>query len=144
MIDRERILGKIDELDMYLGELKEVLPSSYKQYQAVEKKRSCERLLQLCIETVLDVCRLFVSGLKLGLPSEENGIFDKLFKKRIISSGMMQTLAEMKGFRNVLIHEYARVDDELVYEMAATRLVDFVDFKKEILRALKKNAKSIE
>ena len=144
MLDRERILGKIDELDRYLQELKEILPDSYQQYQTIEKRRSCERLLQLCIETVLDVCRLFVSGLKLGLPSEENGIFDKLFKKRIISAGMMKTLAERKGFRNVLIHEYARVDDELVYEMATTRLVDFVDFKKEMLRALKKNDKSIE
>ena len=138
MLDRERVLIKLDELDSYLKELKEILPVSFKQYQAIEKKRSCERLLQLCIECVLDVCRLFVSGLKLGLPSEENGIFEKLLRKKIISSKMAETLEEMKGFRNILIHEYAKIDDEIVFETAANHTGDFVHFQKEILKFLKK------
>ena len=50
MLDRERVLVKLDELDTYLAELRKILPASFKQYQAIEKKRSCERLLQLCIE----------------------------------------------------------------------------------------------
>ena len=138
MLDHKRVLGKLDDLDAYLKELKEILPDSFKQYQSIEKKRSCERLLQLCIECVLDVCRLFVSGLKLGLPSEENGVFEKLLKNKIISAKMSKTLQEMKGFRNVLIHEYAKVDDEIVYEMAASRLGDFIRFKNEIVKVLKK------
>ena len=136
MLDHERVLVKIDELDAYLAELRQILPFSFKQYQAIEKKRSCERLLQLCIECVLDICRLFVSGLKLGLPSEENGIFEKLLKKKIISDEMAEILQEMKGFRNVLIHEYAKVDDEIVFETATTRLEDFSRFKKIILKVL--------
>ena len=138
MLDRERVLVKLDELDTYLAELKKILPASFKQYQAIEKKRSCERLLQLCVKCVLDICRLFVSGLKLGLPSGENGIFEKLLKKKIISAKMAETLQEMKGFRNVLIHEYAKVDDEIVFETATTRLDDFFRFKKRILKVLKK------
>ena len=138
MLDHDRVVIKLDELDAYIKELKEILPDSFKQYQIIEKKRSCERLLQLCIECILDICRLFVSGLKLGLPSEENGIFEKLLKKKILSSEMTETLEEMKGFRNVLIHEYAKVDDEIVFEMATTRLDDFRRFKKEILKFLKK------
>lgn len=69
MLDKERILGKIDELDTYLNELSQIAPADFKEYQRIEKKRGCERLLQLSIECAVDICKLFVSGLRLGLPS---------------------------------------------------------------------------
>lgn len=138
MLDRERILTKIDELDSYLSEISQIIPANFSEYQQIEKKRTCERLLQLGVECTIDICRLFVSGLRLGLPSEENDLFAKLKKKGIISKEMASLLKEMRGFRNILIHEYATVNDELVYEALQTRLEDFKRFKKEILEALKK------
>jgi len=44
----------------------------------------------------------------------------------------------MKGFRNILVHKYGAVQDELVFEMLSERLEDFDKFKKEILDILKK------
>jgi len=105
VLDRERILSKVDELDSYVRELVEIAPTRFTDYRRVEKKRSCERLLQRCIESLIDICRLFVSGLKLGLPREENDIFDKLLKEKIISRRMNTLLKRMRGFRNILIHE---------------------------------------
>lgn len=137
MVDRDRILAKIDELDGYLRELKEILPSTFEEYQKIEKKRSCERLLQLSIECVIDVCRLYVTGLRLGLPSEENDLFEKMLKKKLLSQPMALLLKEMRGFRNILIHEYASLDDHLVFEKARMRLGDFEKFKQEIKNLLK-------
>ena len=105
MLDKERIMSKIAELDSFLGELKQVSPATFDEYQAVEKKRSCERVLQLCIECIIDVRKVLVSGLKLGLPSDKNDLFNKLHAKRIISKEMAKTLREMRGFRNILIHD---------------------------------------
>ena len=136
MLDKERILGKIDDMNSYLNELRQIVPESFSDYQRIEKKRSCERLLHLCIECVIDVCKLFVSGLKLGLPSEENDLFDKMQKRKLISADLVSLLKEMRAFRNILIHEYAQVDNELVYEKAKRRLDDFELFKKEIVTAL--------
>lgn len=138
MLDRERILAKVDELDIYLNELTQVSAVNFEEYQRIEKKRSCERLLQLCIECVIDICKLFVAGLRLGLPSEENDLFNKMQKKDILSREMNLILKEMRGFRNILVHEYATIDDELVFKATNTKLEDFRKFKKEILNALKK------
>ena len=98
MLDKERILGKIDDMDSYLNELRQIVPENFSDYQRIEKKRSCERLLQLCIECVIDVCKLFVSGLKLGLPHEENDVFDKMHNRKLISSDLVSLLKEMRGF----------------------------------------------
>lgn len=87
MLDRDRILAKLDELHGYLGELRQIVPESYARYvESVEKRRACERLLQIAIECVIDVCALFVSGLRLGLPAEEDDLIDKLEEAGLISS----------------------------------------------------------
>ena len=136
-IDRERILAKIDQLDVYIAELKEIAPNSFAEYQKVEKKRACERLLQVSIEVVIDICNLLVSGLRLGLPAEEEDLFRKLLKADVMSEKMGDKLREMRGFRNILVHEYAQVDDKLVYEAVKTKLEDFSLFRREVLAYLK-------
>jgi len=136
-LDRERILTKIDQLDAYIAELQEIAPKSFAEYQGVEKKRACERLLQLSVEVVIDICNLLVSGLRLGLPAEEEDLFRKLLNAGIISKEMAKKLREMRGFRNILVHEYAQVDDRLVYEAVKTKLEDFTLFKREVLAYLK-------
>jgi uncharacterized protein YutE (UPF0331/DUF86 family) len=102
----------------------------------VDKRRACERLLQLFVEAVIDVCRLLVTGLRLGIPSEEDDLFEKLEIAGIISPQVEEKLKEMKGFRNILVHEYTRIDDKIVYQVARTKLRDFEAFKQEILRYL--------
>jgi len=136
MLDRERILAKVDELDGYLKELRQIAPTSFDEYRQPEKRRACERLLQIGIEAVIDICHLLVTGLRLGLPAEEDDLFEKLSQAEIISPQMRETVKRMKGFRNILVHAYGEVDDRIVYEMATGRLGDFTAFKKEVLGAL--------
>lgn len=136
MLDSERILAKLDELYGYQRELRQIMPASFAQFKKIEKKRACERLMQVSIECVIDVCALIVSGLRLGLPSEEDDLFERLEEAEVISSDMKEILKKMKGFRNLLVHEYGRVDDEIVYDMVKNRLRDFIDFKKEITKVL--------
>ena len=66
MLDRERIFAKIDELESYVRDLRTIAPDSFTVYQQIEKKRACERLLQIAVECVIDICGLIVSGLRLG------------------------------------------------------------------------------
>jgi uncharacterized protein YutE (UPF0331/DUF86 family) len=137
MLDKNRILSKLDELNSYLVELEEVMPKNYEGYvNSIEKKRSCERLLHISVECVIDVCSLMVKGLRLGLPSGEEDLFERLERKKIISGRMKEKLKLMRGFRNVLVHRYGEVDDELVFENLKS-IEDFKDFSKEITSFLK-------
>ncbi len=139
MLDKERILSKVAELDSYLAELKSVKPADYEDYmEAAEKKRACERLLQIAVESAIDICSLLVKGLELGIPSSEEDIFEKLEKKKIITREMKEKLKSMKGFRNVLVHHYADIDDELVFENLKN-INDFKEFREQITRFLKSN-----
>jgi len=62
-------LSKIDELDSHLDEFDDIKPKGFEEYESsIKDKRACERLLQISIETVLDICNIIVSNLKLGVP----------------------------------------------------------------------------
>jgi uncharacterized protein YutE (UPF0331/DUF86 family) len=137
LLDKERVLSKIDELEGYLRELEQVKPADLEEYKKIEKKRSSERLLQLSIECMIDICALMVTGLRLGLPSEEDDLFERLEQADIISPLMRETLRKMKAFRNILVHEYGRIDDQLVYELLQNKLNDFDKFKCEILEGIR-------
>ena len=43
----------------------------------------------------------------------------------------------MKGLRNLLVHEYGRINDRLVFETVRERLGDFGAFKAEVLAFLR-------
>lgn len=137
MIDRDRVLAKLDELDGYLGELHSIAPERFEEYVRVEKKRAGERLIQMLVESVIDACALLVAGLRLGLPGEEDDLFDKLVRRGVISPSMGDTLRRMKGLRNLLVHEYGRINDEIIFETIRHRLGDFDAFKREILAFLR-------
>jgi len=136
VVDRERVLAKLDALDRYVGELRKMAPAGLESYRELEKKRACERTIQLCVETVIDTCALLVIGLRLGLPGEPTDLFEKLVHHGAISPTIAATLQQMKGLRNILVHEYGDVDDERVFRVIRDRLGDFEAFKREILTFL--------
>jgi uncharacterized protein YutE (UPF0331/DUF86 family) len=137
VVDRDRILSRLDELEGYLAELRSVVPGTFEGYRAVEKRRSCERLLQISIEATIDVCALLVTGLRLGLPADENDMVEKLATHAVISRPMADLLRRMRGLRNILVHEYGRVDDAIVFETVRHRLGDFDTFRHEVLEFLR-------
>ena len=137
MLDRERVLGKLDALHGYGRELRVVLPRSLDEYTAsAEKRRATERLLQVSVECILDICGLFVAGLRLGLPAEEENLFDRLEQARILSPALVRTLRAMRRFRNILVHGYGVVDDKIVFELAGRLEKDTAAFAAEVTRAL--------
>lgn len=90
-MDKNRILKVLEELDSYITEIKDIIPDKLSDYKGSVKKRACERLLQISIESVINVSDLMVREMKLGMPSNEDDIFQKLRNKKVISDGMLRT-----------------------------------------------------
>ena len=77
-------------------------------------------------------------SLLLGVPADENDLFDKIFAKGIIDKEMATLLKEMRGLRNILVHEYTKLDDKLVFKTLSERLIDFESFIEAVLNFTKK------
>lgn len=138
-MDKERICIKLDEIDQYLQEIEEIMPSSSGDYfPDLMRRRALERLIQITMEAVMDVSAMLVKEMRLGLPYQEEDFLDKI-SETVLSPGLVMKLRKMKGFRNVLVHGYSQIDDERVYEILTRDLDDVVEFKEAVIEFLRRN-----
>lgn len=138
-MDKERIYIKLDEIDQYLQEIEDIMPSSSGEYSPdLVRRRALERLIQITIEAVMDVSAMLVKDLRLGLPYQEEDFLDKI-SGTVLNPDLVVKLREMRGFRNVLVHGYSKIDDERVYEILTRDLEDVVEFKKAVIEFLRGN-----
>ncbi len=131
-LDRSRILSKLDEMIQYVKELRDMLPEEEEYQHNLIKRRASEKTIEVAIESLIDVSAMIVSSQKLGLPANEENIFDILIENGILSKKLGEIMKDMKGFRNILIHRYAHIDDVIVHHNLNNFLDDFYEFKDAI------------
>ena len=102
----------------------------------VREERFVEHTLQIAIQAALDVASHIVSDQRLGEPRSNRELFLSLGRGGWIPAALAPRLAEMAGFRNVLVHGYDDVDLTIVADVVATRLVDLDEFVAAIRHAL--------
>ena len=72
----------------------------------------------------------------MRVPSTYAETFEILVQAGLMSPGLGRVMVEMTGFRNVVVHEYARIDAEVVIRILRKNLEDFRRFETEALRWL--------
>jgi uncharacterized protein YutE (UPF0331/DUF86 family) len=95
-----------------------------------------EHGLQLSIQCVLNVCHYLVADLALGVPVTSQEAIELLRDAGIFPATFADTLVQMARFRNLLVHVYAQVDIERVYDHVQNHLDDFGQFAQHVLQFL--------
>lgn len=133
-----RIKDKIEEIEKYLMELLEIVPASFSEYvKDAKTKAACERYFEKIIEAIVDLAFLVIKEKGFRTPEEDKEAFDILAEEKIISEQLAQKLKEAKGMRNIIAHEYGRVDDRIVFESITEELVrDAKEFLKNIRKII--------
>ena len=136
---KKRILLKFDEMDKYLNQLDGMLPDTRKEYlQDLMLRRACEKTVELAIECIISISSIIISDKKLGVPDSEDDLIEIVKKAGIISASLAERLKQMKGFRNILVHKYGEIDDDMVYDYLTQEIKDFTLFEKKIKEFIKK------
>ncbi len=139
MTDRHLIEHKLKRIEGFLREIKQVEINSFKAFKGdIVKKRFIERNLQLSIEEMIDICKHIVSSLDMPEPETYKGCLEQLAKRGIINKRHLATYKEMVGFRNILIHAYEGIDEQIVYGIYKKNLGDFLRFISDIRNFLRK------
>ena len=138
MVDKNLILRKIAALDEYLKQIKEYTDLSLKVYESDWKaQRIVERTLQMMIETCMDISGHIISDEKLRGPETYADMFRILIEKKILNESQLVAFDKMAKFRNIIVHNYEKIDPEIVIGILKKNLNDFEDFKAAIISYLK-------
>lgn len=129
MGDPELISRKLSRLQGYVDELKKATDITWEVYQSdLRSKAFVERCLHLAIEEVLDIANHIVSFHQWREPAGYRDLLLILSEKDILPKNELPTFQNMASFRNMLVHRYENIEDELVFGIFTKHLADFDRF----------------
>lgn len=119
----EEVIGRLSRhrgrpLEEYLGD--------------VEKQWFVERGFILAAECIVDISSHILSG-KFGIqPMDHEDAIRKMGQEGIISDSLTGRLRGLGGFRNLLVHDYLKIDAARVHEYLNGHLDTLRDFATEV------------
>jgi uncharacterized protein YutE (UPF0331/DUF86 family) len=138
MVDKESILD-------HLGKLEEALTDLERYQKTVtladlegdrDKRNMVLHALLLATQASIDIGNHLIAELHLERPETYRETFEVLNRAGLLSDPLSQSLAELAGLRNILVHLYWKLDLEEVYNVLKNDLPTFKEFAKIVKKKL--------
>lgn len=137
VVDKNLILRKLAELEEYLNQISEYSATSVEAYTGNWRtQRIVERTLQIMIELCIDIAGHIISDRKLRVPVSYADTFKSLSEAGLITLDTLNIMEKMAKFRNVIVHQYEKVDTAIVIMILRKHLDDFLVFRDAVLKML--------
>lgn len=133
MTDLFVIENKISAAEKYLKILEDF--EKYSRAELEENlliKGAVERYLYLVVQTTIDLAEAVIAYRKLRKPSTLSEAFYVLGEAEIIDRELTDKMVRMCGFRNVIAHDYAVINYDVVYDVLHKGLKDIGSFLNKI------------
>jgi uncharacterized protein YutE (UPF0331/DUF86 family) len=131
------VLNKKESIERCISQVRAyyATPSSLEFEEDYMKQDGIAINLQRACEQCIDLANHTIKTRKLGLPKDSRESFRLLAAAGIIPAELATHLEGMVGFRNVLVHEYQRMDISLMVEVIEHHLDDLILFANHIIKA---------
>jgi len=127
------IINKYESVKRCLKRIEEEYENNPKNLEDYRRMDSIVLNLQRACETVTDIAMYVVSTRKLGIPQTKKEAFELLKKENLISSDVCDNMKNMIGFRNIAIHDYKQIDEEILQDFIENHLTDLIEFARLML-----------
>lgn len=117
------IKARLQRLEGYLNLLEDLQAEPRPKLLGDPVRRGAlERYLQLAIEALLDIGNHLLAERGLARPETYADVFRLLSEADLLSEQLLEESVGMAGFRNLLVHDYMRLEPERLGEILDTRL----------------------
>lgn len=126
---RQEVIDKLELLEGYIAVLKDLQQYSFEEIeQNYVLRGAVERYLQISLECMLDIGEIIISMEKIKRPQSYKEIFRTLGENGILPETFARKIEPAVGFRNILVHMYAKVEVDKLYEKLQNGIEDMEDF----------------
>jgi len=139
MVNRLLIERVLSDIKSNVADLQGATDISWEVYQTDKRsRRFVERTLHILVEACIDLAQHIISDEGFREPDSYRDAFMVLAENGIFSPSHVKKYENMAAFRNLIVHYYERVDDEIVFGIFKTDLSDFVLFSDSIKEYLER------
>lgn len=137
MTSRDAIQLKIREARQHIA-----LVKKYQQYQQKELEMdetlrgAVQHYLYTASQAAIDLGEMYIEHAQFRAPTTYADIFDVLLEREIINPDLTKSMRNMAGFRNILAHQYGKVQFDIVYTVLTKNIARIDEFITHIEKAL--------
>lgn len=136
-IERDTILKRTNDIQNELSELKKLAILSFEEFSSGDGHKLAEYHLHRALEGVFNISAHILSRIPGAQATQYAEIAAKLGEFGIIDKDFAEnTLVKMAKYRNRLVHFYAEIKNDELYDIAKNRLGDFDIFLSAVKKVL--------
>ena len=126
MVKKAIVAARLERLREYLKTLRAMEKFDLESFAADPFIHgAAERYLHLAIECLLDIGNHIIADRGFRKPETYGEVFEILAEESVISPELMRELVGMAAFRNVLVHDYLKLDLAKVHQVVRDKLKVF-------------------
>lgn len=133
MENKAVILNKYESIERCIKRINEEYDNDSNNLNNYSKSDAIVLNLQRCCELVIDIAMYIVSTKQLGIPQSKKEAFEILLKNNYITEDIFKKMKGMIGFRNIAVHDYQEIDEEILIDVIENHLEDLTDFARMML-----------
>ena len=133
-MNKDVLYNKMSIVERCVSRINEVYDGNPENLKDYTKQDSIILNIQRAIEAIIDMAMHVVSEKKLGIPQNSRDAFEALAENGIIDEVILKKIKSMIGFRNIAVHNYQKLNLEILEKVIENNVSDFDEFIKAILK----------
>jgi len=129
LVDSDLILAKSSSVKRHLNRVIEKRHTDLQTFlQDIDRQESILFNLQMAVQNCIDIAAHIVSEEGLGVPGSTNEMFYLLEENEYLNNELAEKMVKAVGFRNLIVHEYGKIDLDQVFEVAREDITDLKEY----------------
>jgi len=137
VVDRDLVLTKAGSVQKHL---KRIAAKADVDLKTFVSDIDCQEIisfnLHLAIENCIDIAAHIISEEGYGMPGSASDMFYLLEENSYINTKLTEKMVKAIGLRNLIVHEYVKVDLDRLYKIIQKDIGDINEFLAAIFKKL--------
>ena len=137
MVDHDLVLAKVGSIRRHLRRISEKRTDDLDTFLSdFDQQDIISFNLHLAIENCTDLAAHIISEEGLGVPGSASEMFYLLEENGYLSQQLTEKMIKAVGLRNLIVHEYAKIDLKRLFDIVGKDTKDVNDFIVSIFNKL--------
>jgi len=129
LVDSDLILAKAGSMKRHLGRVIEKRNTGLQTFlEDIDRQESVLFNLQMAVQNCIDIAAHIIGEEGFGVPGSTSEMFYLLEENRYLDRNITEKMIKAVGLRNLIVHEYSKIDLAKVFEIAQNDIEDLNEY----------------
>jgi uncharacterized protein YutE (UPF0331/DUF86 family) len=137
MVDKDLVLAKAGSVKRHIDRIKAKSVADMAIFlRDLDRQESVAFNMHLAIQNCMDIAAHVISDGGLGVPGSAGDMFFLLHENGYLSADLAERMVKAVGFRNLLVHEYEKIDLQRLHQAAEKNVDDLIEYLSAVFSKL--------